>query len=86
MTQPENVTINGNSYALASLTDAARAHVASIQAVDAELARLQLQIGIARTARNAYVNALVASLPAAEAPVASDAAPSADAAGAAAAQ
>jgi hypothetical protein len=64
MAQPENITINGANYALASLSDAARGHVASIQTVDAEIARLQLQIGIARTARNAYVGALVATLPA----------------------
>jgi len=67
MTQPENITVNGTTFALASLNDAARAHVASIQAVDAEIARLQLQLGIARTARNAYVGALMGSLPAPEA-------------------
>ena len=67
MAQPENITINGTTYAFASLSDAARGHVASIQAVDAEIARLQLQMGIAQTARNAYVGALAASLPAAQA-------------------
>ena len=68
MAQPENITINGTTYAFASLSDVARGHVASIQAVDAEIARLQLQMGIAQTARNAYVGALTASLPAAQAP------------------
>ena len=68
MAQPENITINGTTYAFASLSDAARGHVASIQAVDAEIARLQLQMGIAQTARNAYVGALAASLPAAAQP------------------
>ena len=67
MAQPENITINGTTYAFASLSDVARGHVASIQAVDAEIARLQLQMGIAQTARNAYVGALAASLPAAQA-------------------
>lgn len=67
MAQPENITINGTTYAFSTLSDAARGHVASIQAVDGEIARLQLRIGIAQTARNAYVNALAASLPA-EAP------------------
>ncbi len=67
MAQPENITINGTTYAFASLSEAARGHVASIQAVDAEIARLQLQMGIAQTARNAYVGALAASLPAAQA-------------------
>lgn len=69
MAQPENITINGTTYAFSSLSDAARGHVASIQAVDAEIARLQLRMGIAQTARNAYVGALTAALPAnAEAP------------------
>ncbi len=75
MAQPENITINGTTYAFSSLSDAARGHVGSIQAVDAEIARLQLRIGIAQTARNAYVGALAASLPAAAQPaeVAADA-------------
>lgn len=68
MAQPENITINGTTYAFSSLSDAARGHVASIQAVDAEIARLQLRMGIAQTARNAYVGALTASLPAAAQP------------------
>lgn len=67
MTQPESITVNGNTYAISSLSDAARTQIANIQAVDAELARLQVQIGIARTARNAYAAALTAALPAAEA-------------------
>ena len=66
MAQPENITINGTTYAFASLSDVARGHVASIQAVDAEIARLQLQMGIAQTARNAYAGALSAALPAAD--------------------
>ena len=71
MAQPENITINGTTYAFASLSDAARGHVASIQAVDAEIARLQVRMGIAQTARNAFVAALAAALPeAAEAPAA----------------
>lgn len=69
MAQPENVTINGTTYPFASLSDAARGHVASIQAVDVEIARLQVRLGIAQTARNAYVGALTAALSAAaEAP------------------
>lgn len=68
MAQPENITINGTTYAFSSLSDAARGHVASIQAVDAEIARLQLRMGIAQTARNAYVGVLTAALPAAAQP------------------
>lgn len=66
MTQPENIVVNGNSYALADLNDVARGHIASIQAVEAEITRLQVQLGIARTARNAYISALASALPSTE--------------------
>lgn len=67
MTQPDSITINGNNYAVSSLNEIARAQIANIQAVDAEIARLQVQLGIARTARNAYAAALGGALPAPEA-------------------
>lgn len=59
MTLPQYVTINGTSYASANLNEAARIQAANIQAVDAELARLQQQTAFAQTARNAYANALI---------------------------
>ena len=47
----------------------ARLPISEIVALPAaELARLQLRMGIAQTARNAYVGALTASLPAAAQP------------------
>ena len=62
MNLPEYVTINGTSYASAKLSDEAKTQLASVQAVDAEIARLQQQMAIAQTARNAYFSALLAAL------------------------
>lgn len=59
MSLPQYVTINGTSYASENLSEAAKAQAANVQVVDAELARLQQQIAIAQTARNAYVAALI---------------------------
>lgn len=68
MALPETINLNGNSYRSADLTEAARNQVVNIQAVDAEIARLQVQMGIAQTARNAYVAVLVGALPASATP------------------
>lgn len=59
MNLPQYITINGTSYASENLTEAAKVQAANLQVVDAELARLQQQIGIVQTARNAYVAALI---------------------------
>lgn len=62
------VTINEKTYALDSLSEEARQQLANIQFVDAELTRLQQQQAVLQTARNAYVAALLAAVPAGEAP------------------
>lgn len=62
MSLPQYVTINGTSYASENLSEAAKTQAQNIQAVDAELARLQQQIAIAQTARNAYAQALIESV------------------------
>jgi hypothetical protein len=62
MSLPEYITINGTSYASNKLSEATLAQVANVQVVDAEIARLQQQLAIAQTARNAYVNALMAEV------------------------
>jgi hypothetical protein len=59
MSLPQYITINGTAYASEKLSDTAKAQAANVQVVDAELARLQQQIAIAQTARNAYVAALI---------------------------
>lgn len=62
MTQPKSITINGSTYITANLPEAAHSQVDNIQLVDAEINRLQRQIAIAQTARNAYAAALIAAL------------------------
>lgn len=59
MSLPQYITINGTSYASEKLSDVAKMQAANVQVVDAELARLQQQIAIAQTARNAYIAALI---------------------------
>ena len=58
------LNIDGKNYELDSLSDDAKAQLASIQFVDAELARLQAQAAALQTARNAYAKALTVALPA----------------------
>jgi hypothetical protein len=73
MSLPEYITINGTNYTTAKLSAEAHAQVQNVQVVDAEIARLQQQLAIAQTARNAYSNALVSAVktgaPEAPAPV-----------------
>lgn len=56
--------IDNVEYDLDSLSDDARAQLQSVQFVDQELARLQMQMAAMQTARNAYLSALKAALPA----------------------
>lgn len=62
MAQPESITVNGTTYALADLSEEAKSQVTNIHFVDVEIARLQRLLAIAQTARNAYVAALVSSV------------------------
>lgn len=59
MSLPQYITINGTSYASEKLSDVAKMQAMNVQVVDAELARLQQQVAIAQTARNAYIAALI---------------------------
>ena len=58
------ITIDNKQYELESLSTDAKAQLASLQFVDAELARLQAQAAALQTARIAYSRALQAALPA----------------------
>jgi len=58
------ITIDNKNYDLDSLSNDAKAQLASIQFVDQELARLQAQAAALQTARMAYAKALQAALPA----------------------
>ncbi len=58
------IKIDGKDYDLDQLSTEAKAQLASLQFVDAELARLQAQAAALQTARMAYAKALQAALPA----------------------
>lgn len=67
MANTQKIKIDGVEYALNELTDQARNQLLNLRAADQEIARLQVQMAIAQTARAAYANALAAALPQAEA-------------------
>lgn len=58
----QKVTINGTTYLLADLSDEARKQVINVQVTEAEIKRLQMQVAITQTARNAYQQALLAAV------------------------
>ncbi len=58
------INIDNKHYELESLSEEAKAQLASIQFVDSELARLQAKAAALQTARIAYSKALQAALPA----------------------
>ena len=62
MTQSITVNVNGKEYAVDSLPQAAQAQVANIRVADVEITRLQQQLALVQTARNAYAAALVAAV------------------------
>lgn len=57
------ITIDGKEYGLDTLSEEAKNQLGSIQYVDAELARLNSQVAVYQTARNAYSAALNELLP-----------------------
>jgi len=52
------ITIDNKDYEIESLSEDARAQLASLQYMDTELVRLQAQLAAMQTARNAYASAL----------------------------
>jgi hypothetical protein len=51
-------TINDKEYDLDDLSDTAKSQIVNIQVVDGEISRLNQQLAIMQTARNAYGKAL----------------------------
>jgi len=58
-----SITIDNKNYDLDTLSDGAKAQLASIQFADQELARLQAKSAAMQTARAAYARALGELLP-----------------------
>lgn len=57
------ITIDGKEYDSESLSADAKAQLISLQVTDQEIQRLNIQMAIAQTARNAYAKALSELLP-----------------------
>jgi hypothetical protein len=58
-----HVTVDGRIYDLDKLSESARQQAMNIEIVDQEIRRLQVQLMIYQTARNAYATALQQALP-----------------------
>lgn len=56
------LTLGDKQYAIADLSDLAKAQIQNLQVVDAEIKRLQNQLGIAQAAKNAFVATLQAEV------------------------
>lgn len=57
------IKINDIEYDLDTLPEQAKQNLQMLQITEQEIQRLQLQLNIAQTARNAYAQALKAALP-----------------------
>jgi hypothetical protein len=57
------IKINDKNYDTDALSDSAKAQLTSLQVTDQEIQRLNIQLAIAQTARNAYARALNELLP-----------------------
>ena len=58
-----NITIDDKEYNTDDFSEGAMNQLGSLQAADAEIARLNVLLAIAQTARNAYARALNEELP-----------------------
>lgn len=56
------IKIDGKDYDTDKLNADAKKQVAALQVVDGEIRRLQVQLGIAQTARNVHVQLLKAAV------------------------
>ncbi len=63
MATAETITIDNIEYQLDSLSDVTKKNLANIQAVDKEIAHLQTQLAIAKTARAVFADGLKKGLP-----------------------
>lgn len=57
-----NITIDGKEYDFNTLSEEAKKQLASLRVVDAEIQRLQAQLGIAATARSVHAELLKKAL------------------------
>ena len=62
-TQANTLKIDGVDYAIGDLSDNAKGQLQGVQLAENEIKRLNMQLALAQTARNAYMQALQADLP-----------------------
>ena len=62
--QEAKLNIDGNEYKMSDLSDNAKGQLQGLQAAEAEMKRLNIQLALVQTARNAYMHALQDELPA----------------------
>jgi hypothetical protein len=60
--QLKKINIDGTEYNFDELSKEAKAELHAVRVADAELKRLNMQLALTQTARNAYVQALKALL------------------------
>lgn len=58
MSETPTITIDGDEYVLDQLSDEHRNVIQHVQVADQEIARMQTQIAILTTGRQAYINQL----------------------------
>jgi hypothetical protein len=63
MSDEVEVTVDGVSYRLSELSEAAQEQVANLQFVDAQMADLNAKLAVFQTARNAYQSVLQQLVP-----------------------
>lgn len=61
--QEPTLTLDGKDYKIADLSKEAQDQLQSLQLAETEIKRLQMQLAMVQTARNAYQQALVNALP-----------------------
>ena len=61
--QEPTLTLDGKDYKIADLSEEAKNQLQSLQLAETEIKRLQMQLAMVQTARNAYQQALVSALP-----------------------
>ena len=63
MNEEVEVTVDGVSFKLSALSEEARAQVANLQFVEAQIAELNAKLAVFHTARNSYQAALQQLVP-----------------------
>lgn len=64
--EPHTLKVDDLEYDIDKLSDEAKAEIRNLRFAESEIQRLTAQLALAQTARNAYMQALLAALPPAD--------------------